>query len=306
MRPRISTRPDRRRPRGRHQSDRRRRQRRHHADRRGRPDRRARRGLPSARRLAARRRRLRAAGRRDATGHGGAVRGRRARRLGHRSTPTSGSACRRAAAWCWCATGLRSRRRFGHEEAYMRRDDDGPERGRAHARVLAAVPLAQALARLPRARRRRVPRLDRATRSCSPGELAEMVRATRARAAVPSRRSRPSASVTLPQGGDADLDAHNPRWPGDPERLARLPRVGRGRRTHLPAAVLRQLPHPPARTRADQNDRRDPGRIRCPGPRSTGHPIAGGGDQPRAWSGLLASSSVIVLPAPSRWISSSI
>ena len=260
---RRAERGDRRRRRRRHDAGRRGRQRRHDADGRGRPDRRAGRHLRSARHLAARRRRLRPAG-------GGERPATRALFAGlERADSVSVDAHKwlylpKAAAWCWCATGRAGgdvRARGGVHAPRRRR----PERGRPHARVLAAVPRAEALAGLPRARRGRVPRRDRATTSSSPTLRRDRPRAAASWSWSPSRSCRPCCSGTC-RRSVADLDAHNLALV---EALQRDGRVylssADDRRPRLPAAVHRQLPHPPARAGADPGDRRGPGRIRLPG-----------------------------------------
>ena len=102
-------------------------------------------------------------------------------------------------------SGADVRAALGHEEAYLPHDRLEAPRRRHHARVLAAVPGAQALARAPRARRRRVPRRDRA--EPPPGAAPTTAPA---RSQEPSRSQQAAAlgrPVPPPPAGVEDLDA---------------------------------------------------------------------------------------------------
>ena len=203
-----------------------------------------RRRLRAPRRLAARRRRLRAAGGGDRDRPARCSRGSSAPTRPP-STPTSGSGCRRAAASILRARPGRARGGLRPRGGLHAPRRSVAQRGRAHARVLAAAALAEALARLPHPRRGGLPRVDRARRSASragwPDELSQTDEPSSCSA---SRRSRRSASATSPGRRRATSTPTTRRSPPPRRRRARLPRLRRRRRAGLPARLLRQLPHP--------------------------------------------------------------
>ena len=131
----------------------------------------------------------------------------------------------------------------------------GPQRGRAHARVLAPAALAEALAGLPHPRRGGVSRVDRA----HPGACAPARR-------LPPRRPRVRADVRadavdglLPPrrpAGVTDLDAHNTALAdcgagGRPD----LPRLGGRRRDALACASASSTSGPARRTSTSRSRR---------------------------------------------------
>ncbi len=266
--PRTSPTAHRRRPGGGRHADRRDRDRGHHAHRRRRPDRGPRRRLRRARRLAARRRRLR-----PARGGGALDEGRSSpassARTRCRSTPTSGCTCRRPAASSWCATTASLVEAFAHDESYILHDEDERHAVRHDARVLAAVPRAQAVAGVAHARRRGLPR-GASSRTCSRraccatlidghddlevlGDARPLDRAVPAPAGETGATSTPTTCALAHA-----LDDRRPRL-----RLARVRRRRRG-----PAAVHRQLPDD-RRRRA--RARRRGTRARRPAPERLDH-----------------------------------
>ena len=240
---RRGRRGDRPRPGGGIDAGRRHRHRGHHADRRDRPDRRAGRRLRRARRVAARRRRLRPA-RRGAALDGSGLRRARPRGLGLARRPqvaVPAEGLRR---------GARARPRgpattvLPRRGLHAARARAGARRGR-DARVLPAVPGAQAVAGVPGARRRGVP-ARRSSGTC-------------ARRGCSTTRSATHADLE-PLGDAPQLSIvpfrHVPAGAADLERAQRrrsrcaLQNDGRvwvapadDRRPGLPAPVLRQLPH---------------------------------------------------------------
>ena len=127
-----------------------------------------------------------------------------------RSTPTSGWASRRAAAWCWCAS-PGAGAAFGHEESYIRRDRRR-EPGRAHAGVLAADQLPEALAGAAHPRRGRIPWLDRAAPWLWRPSCRGWSRDDRHSSCSASRSCPRSASATSP-GGSTTPTPTTLRWP---------------------------------------------------------------------------------------------
>ena len=196
-----------------------------------------------------------------------------------RSTCTSGSACRRAAARCSSATRARSRPAFGHQESYLSRDED-ELRTRSSARSSTrGRSLAPALDGLPRARSR----LRSGSGSSTPSSLARRVRRRWSRRSTTLEllaeptlsticfrhfRTRPVAKPTSMR--------HNARLArGDPARRARLPRPGRGRRPHLSARLLRQLPHPDSESSNGSGRPSRPWGNPLPGPRTAAFRVVG-------------------------------
>ena len=114
-----------------------------------------------------------------------------------RSMPTSGCTCRRPAASSWCATGRALERVRPRRGVHAARRDDGLNAVDTHARVLAAVSRAQALAGVPRrtARRRSATRSSATSRSpgASPRSSA---RTPSSSWSWPSRSSRSCRSAT--------------------------------------------------------------------------------------------------------------
>ena len=231
----------------RHHAGRRGGHRRHDADRRGRPDRRARGDLRRARRLAARRRRVRPAGRRGHRRRAAAVRRARAaptpsRRRAQVAVPAEG--LRRRAGARPRRAGARLRARRGVHAARRGR----AERRRPHARVLAAVPGAQALARLPRARRRR----PSARRSSDNLALARLL-ADEIRAHADLELVVPEPQLSIVPFRHVPPGVARPRRPqpragrGAPARRARL-RRRRRRSTAAPACGRASSTSAPPRT----------------------------------------------------------
>ena len=146
---------------------------------------------------------------------------------------------------------------FGHQERYMLHRDDAAQPGRPHARVLAAVPLAEAVAGAARARRRGLPRLDRAQHAPRPRASPRLLDADAAFELL----HRPQLSALCfrhcPRPAPADLDEHNRGLAQAIQADGRVylaPAVAR--RARVPARVLRELPD--RRRAGRRRRRRDP------------------------------------------------
>ena len=227
---------------------------RHDADRRGRPDRGGRRRLLRPRRVAARRRRLRPAGR----GHRHAVRCSRGSTGPTRSssTRTSGCTCRRPAASSSCASAPPWRARSCTRRRYMLHDDarlNAVDRTLEYSRPFRALKLWLAFrVHGAAAFREAIDRnlaLARASPTPSGSTTSSSCWYDPQLSTVPFRHTPP---------GVADLDAHNLPWLGRSERRLRVyVSSADDRRPRVPAAVHRQLPHHGGgRRRAGRGDAR--------------------------------------------------
>ena len=225
----------------RHPAGRRRGHRRHHADGRDRSDRRDRGCLCRARCVAPRGRRVRDAGRVGADARV-AVPRHRARRLGlgrrpQVAVPAEGMRGGPGARARDADAGVRARAGLPAAPAVR------AARGGHHARVLAAVPGAEAVARVPSTRGAAVPRGDRPEPARGGPALPHRVRGRRLRdderAAAALDRADPARAGRRRRPGRPQRRARE----GDPAGRPGVPGVGAHRRPRVAAAVLRQLPH---------------------------------------------------------------
>ena len=134
-------------------------------------------------------------------------------------------------------------------------------RRRHHARVLAALPRAEALARVPGPRRRR----SSARRSHGTSTRPTCCTAARRRRRT-SRSPDAPPQLSIVPIRHAPAGRRRPRRPQraprrrDPGRRPRLPRLGAHRRPGLAPAVLRELPHDRGGRARDPRGRARPGR----------------------------------------------